>query len=242
MKEIFRYDDLFFRKRLLQRMGIIGLIYSSFLVTNYLGVPSENKIEFLKIFLPVSALLAFFFFRNFQKQMKIVREGKIELDGKILRQYAGMSDQCLELDLGEVKSISKDNYRSYSRLLLGNDDREFSFLNIAEMQKFEDRLKSITHLEISEVKFELRDILKKAVSYFAPSFVCAFLVFFPKTNLDIRILYLVININAIFFTRSLTEHKANSNFITDNFIRRTIFVLITILIAQIVFFAIQLQK
>lgn len=242
MKEIFLYDDLFFRKRLLQRMGIIGLIYLSFLVTNYLGVPSENKVEFLKIFLPVSALLAFFFYRNFQRQMRIVREGKIELDGKILRQYAGKGGECLELDLSEVKSISKDKYRSYSRLLLGTKEHEFSFLNLAEMAKFEDQLKSITNVEITEKKFELKDIFKKAVSYFAPSFVCAFLVLFPKTNLDTRILFFVININAIFFARSLTEHKANSNFITDNFIRRTIFLLITAMIAQIVIFSIQLQK
>lgn len=242
MKEIFRYDDIFFKKRLLQRMGLIGLIYISFLITNFLGVPTENRVEFLKIFLPISGLLAFFFYRNFQKQMKIVREGKIELEDNILKQFAGTGGECLELDLTSVKSISKDNYRSYSRLLLGTEEHEYSFLNLAEMQKFEEKLKSVTNLQINEIKFELKDILKKAISYFAPSFICAFLVFFPKTTLDSRILFLVININAIFFVRSLTEHKTNSNFITDNFIRRSIFVLIIILIAQIVMFSLQLQK
>ena len=236
MKEIFRYDDLFFKKRLLQRMGIIGLIYLSFLFTNYLGVPSENKIEFLKIFLPISALLAFFFYRNFKKQLKIVREGQIELEGKTLRQFSG-AGECLELDLNDVKAISKDNFKSYSRILVGTVDREYSFLNLAEMGKFEDNLKSATNLPVIEVKFELRDILKKAVSYFVPSIVCAFLVFYPKTNLDIRILYLAININAIFFVRSLTEHKSASTIITDNLIRRTIFILFITMLAQIIFFA-----
>ncbi len=237
MKEIFRYDDQFFKNRLLQRMGVIGLIYFSFLITNYLGVPPENKIEFLKIFLPVSALLAFFFFRNFQKQLKIVREGKIELEEKTLRQFSGSGNECLELDLNEITSISKDNFKSYSRILVETVDKEFSFLNLADMPKFENRLKSATNLPITEIKFELKDILKKAVSYFVPSIVCAFLVFYPRTNLDIRILYLAININAIFFVRSLTEHKSASSIITDNLIRRAIFVLFVIMIAQIVFFA-----
>ncbi|MBE7412763.1 MAG: hypothetical protein L6Q54_01900 [Leptospiraceae bacterium] len=239
MNGIFYYDINFFKKRLLQRMGIIGLIYLSFLVTNYIGVPQENKIEFLKIFLPISALLGFFFYRNFQKQMKIVRAGRIEIDGSILKQYAGTNGNCLELNLKDTKSISKDSYRSYSRLLLETEEHEYSFLNLADMPKFEEQIKSITNLEIQEANFSLKDILKKAITYFTPSFVCAFLVFYPKTNIDIKILFLVININAIFFVRSMTEHKSNSKFITDKGIQRTILGLIILVIIQIIVFAVQ---
>ncbi|EMO09790.1 hypothetical protein LEP1GSC137_2117 [Leptospira borgpetersenii str. Noumea 25] len=135
----FPYDFGKFRKNLIFRSIAVVLLYFVFIVWNFLKVPEENRTDFVKIFGLLSVVLGFLLYRNFSRQLRILKGAKVELTSNSLRLF-NSKGQSLETKLKSIVSIERDVFRSYVRFLIATKEDLIPVLNLLEPDLFQSEL------------------------------------------------------------------------------------------------------
>jgi hypothetical protein len=236
MKRIFTYDLNLYRKKLSTRLIVVLVSYILFLFWNYTQLSQEYKLDFLKIFIPLSVFLGFFLFRNFQKQLKLLSQAAFMIQGKKIKQFDG-KQEILELDLNALKKILVGEYKSFPRIILEWEDRAMSIINLSDHMEFVILLE-----QISKIKHEINPNTGKYLTlktwiYLAPSIIYAIvLAFLFKKNVPFvnpKTFFLFLNINLLIYFLYGVEQKEESQTGIYQTRRKIIFVLLAIFFYQV---------
>ena len=216
----FFYDaEKFNQIHLIRTAGLAG-IYLFVFFFNYLRLEEVHKSGYLKIFLPLTVLLLLFLFRNYRKQLNVIKKSYVEIGEKSIRQFSH-TGEFNEISLGKIESIRQDVFRMYPRIILEDDSRFFSFINLLEMDKFISEIEKITSLKTQKSEENKSESYKKLGMSFVPTL--AFAIFFIAGKLPLQALGLVFTINLILYL--LYNEKSS-------FKRKILFVAIVALIIQ----------
>ncbi|MDV6236529.1 hypothetical protein CH379_012915 [Leptospira ellisii] len=224
----FEYDFPKFRRSLILRSVAVVLLYLAFLVWNFLKVPEESRTDFVRIFGLFSIVLGFLLFRNFTRQLKVLRGAKVELTQHSVKLY-NSKGQSFETRFKSVVSVERDEFRSYSRFLIHTKEDKIPVLNLADPDGFQAELeknsgKRVISTVSGPVFFHPRTLL-----YFLPTFAIFAAVAMPNWNVKPESAYLIANVNALLVAIYFPEDKIQTRFSAK---RRWIFLLGALLIAQ----------
>jgi hypothetical protein len=236
MEKYYRYNVKKFKTKLQIRFSIVLVLFSIFLVWNFLQIPGADRKEFLTLFLPMSALLGLFLYRSFKRQIAMLEDVSVSIDGRILRQY-NKTEEAGEYDLAGLEKIFTDTYRSYPRVILEWDDRALSFVNLENVDLFVAEIQKITKLE-PEVFPNTESIISlRAIPYLAPSVIyfCVVLYFESKAiqYLNWETFFLFFNMNLIIYVLYGTGKDAEKYSEVYQNRRKILFVLLVIFIYQV---------
>ena len=193
---IFHYDLVKFKKIHLFRTSFITGIYIFVFLFNYVRLNATEQSAYIKIFVPISFLLFFFLYKNYKKQINILKNSYIELQGSLLRQHSSSGD-FVEIDLKKLESIKKDTFRMYARILLEDDSRYFSLLNVDNPEQLLVQIEKISGLKTQTSPEQSRETVKKILVSFLPSVF--FSLFFISGKLPFRTAGLVFTTNLLVY-------------------------------------------
>lgn len=236
MEKLFRYDTNRFKKRLLLRFGVVLSLYTVFLIWNFLQIPEDGKKEFLSLFLPMSGLLGFFLYRSFRRQILLLSDTTLILQGSTLLQY-DKEVESAEYNLSNLIKIYSDEFKSYPRVILEWEDSAISFVNLEYSDRFLEEL-----IQITKLNPEVTPPTKKLLSwmsflYLSPSVIYLLLVsYFESSNiayLNWKTFLLFTNVNLILvLLYSGDKKKAKWESVYQSR-RKIIFILLVVFFYQI---------
>ncbi|ALO24895.1 hypothetical protein [Leptospira borgpetersenii] len=224
----FPYDFGKFRKNLIFRSIAVVLLYFVFIVWNFLKVPEENRTDFVKIFGLLSVVLGFLLYRNFSRQLRILKGAKVELTSNSLRLF-NSKGQSLETKLKSIVSIERDVFRSYVRFLIATKEDLIPVLNLLEPDLFQSELEKNSGKKAIVQENRPGFFHPKTLLYFIPSLIMFGAVFYEPLRLKMESFYLIANINALLVAIYFPEDKVKLVYSAK---RRWIFLLGALLIAQ----------
>ncbi|TGL78734.1 hypothetical protein [Leptospira yasudae] len=224
----FAYDFNKFRKNLILRSGAVILLYLAFIAWNFLKVPEENREDFVRIFGLLSLVLGFLLYRNFSRQIKVLKGAKVELTSNALRLF-NSKGQSLETRLKSIVSIERDVFRSYVRFLIATKEDQIPVLNLLEPDRFQEELEKNSGKKVVFQESKAGFLHPKTLLYFIPSFVALGVVLYPAFHIRIESFYLIANVNALLVAVYFPEDKVKLVYSAK---RRWIFLLGALLIAQ----------
>ncbi|MDI7223610.1 hypothetical protein [Leptospira santarosai] len=224
----FPYNFDKFKRNLILRSIAVILLYLAFIVWNFLKVPEENRSDFARIFGLLSAVLGFMLYRNFSRQLKILKGAKVELTSNSLRLF-NSKGQSFETKLKSVVSIERDVFRSYVRFLIVTKEDQIPVLNLLEPDLFQSELEKNSGKKVVVQKSGPGFLHPKTLLYFIPSLIAFGAVFYKPFHLKLESFYLIANINALLVAIYFPEDKVKLAYSAK---RRWIFLLGALLIAQ----------
>ncbi|WP_061248872.1 hypothetical protein [Leptospira alstonii] len=224
----FSYDFDKFRKNLILRSIAVILLYLAFIVWNFLKVPEENRIDFVKIFGLLSAVLGFLLYRNFSRQLKVLKGAGVELNSNSLKLF-NSKGQSFDTKLKSVVSIERDVFRSYVRFLITTKEDQIPILNLLEPDRFQTELEKNSGKKTIVQENKPGFLHPKTLLYFIPSFAMFGAVFYAPFRLKMESFYLIANVNALLVAIYFPEDKLKLVYSAK---RRWIFLLGALLIAQ----------
>ncbi|NCN08751.1 MAG: hypothetical protein GW938_02780 [Leptospira sp.] len=236
MERIFSYDIKFYRKKLLIRLAIVFISFSSFLIWNYFQVEEESKIDFLKIFLPLSLFLGIFLYRNFLKQIKLLSETAFVIRGKNLIQFEGKVE-VNEMNLDGLMKIQVGEYKSFPRVILEWEERAISLINLKDHKDFVLVVEKIAKLK-HEWNDQTGNFFNKRMFYFLLPTIIYFLLFVTMYKskipfLNSKTLFLFININLLIYFLYGVDQKQQEYTGIYQTRRKIIFILVAIFFYQV---------
>ncbi|WP_025181017.1 hypothetical protein ACO1KB_06005 [Leptospira interrogans serovar Szwajizak] len=228
----FQYDSAKFTRNLIFRSTAIILLYCAFIVWNFFKVPDENRFDFVKIFGLLSVLLGFLLYRNFSRQLKVLKGAKVELTSNSLKLF-NSKGQFLETKLKSVVSIERDVFRSYVRFLIITREDQIPVLNLLEPDRFQVELEKNFGKKVIVQEQSPGFLHPKTLLYFIPSFAAFGALFYKPFHFRMESFYLIANINALLIAIYFPEDKVKLVYSAK---RRWIFLLGALLIAQCVIY------
>ncbi len=236
MNRIFTYDINLYKKKLSIRLIIVLVSYVLFLIWNYTQISQEYKMDFLKIFLPLSGFLGYFLFRNFQRQVSLLSKAAFMIQGKKIKQFAD-KQEVLEMDLNTLKKILVGKYKSFPRIILEWEDRAMSIINLSDNEEFVQILE-----QISRIKHEINPnsgkyITTKTWIYLAPSIAYALILLTLYKEkipfINPKTFFLFLNVNLLIYFLYGVGRKEESQTGIYQTRRKIIFVLLAIFFYQV---------
>lgn len=236
MERIFSYDVQLYRKKLLIRLTVVLFSFTAFLVWNYFQVEVEARMDFLKIFIPLSIFLAIFLYRNFLKQIKLLSETAFVIRGKNLIQFEGKVE-VNEMNLVGLVKIQVGEYKSFPRIILEWEERAISLINLKDHNEFVGLIEKISKLK-HEWNEQTGNFFTKRMFYFLlPSliYLVGFLILY-KNNLpflNFKTLFLFINCNLLIYFLYGVDQKQQEYTGIYQTRRKIIFILVAIFFYQV---------
>ncbi|TGN17871.1 hypothetical protein [Leptospira idonii] len=225
-KRVFSYNADLFRSKLLKRTAVVLSLFLLFLAYNTFQLPGSERLKFLSIFGPMFLLLVWFLRKNFIKQVDMLKNGRIEIEGGVLKQFDAHGS-CATIRLKDIEKITQDDFRSYDRLVVETKEKFYPIVNIKELDSLRETLEEASgqKTEFDPVKIDL--MTWKTAVWFLPSVIFVAATFLPKTFsfsplLNQETALLIFNINLILFFLYMPEKK---NYVLPGFSfkRRMIF-------------------
>lgn len=173
----FQYDSAKFTKNLIFRSTAVIFLYCAFILWNFFKVPDDNRFDFVKIFGLLSVLLGFLLYRNFSRQLKVLKGAKVELTSHSLKLF-NSKGQFLETKLKSVVSIERDVFRSYVRFLITTQEDQIPVLNLLEPDRFQSELEKKIGKKVIVQEQRPGFLHPKTILYFIPSFAALGALFY----------------------------------------------------------------
>lgn len=224
----FPYDFGKFRNNLILRSVAVIALYLAFIVWNFLKVPEESRTDFVRIFGLLSLVLGFLLYRNFSRQIRVLKGAKVELNSNSLKLF-NSKGQSLETKLKSIVSIERDVFRSYVRFLIATKEDMIPVLNLSDPDRFQEELEKHSGKKTLVQEKKAGFLHPKTLLYFIPSFVMFAAVMFGPFPLKMESFYLIANVNALLVAVYFPEDKVKLVYSAK---RRWIFLLGALLIAQ----------
>ncbi|EQA46101.1 hypothetical protein LEP1GSC050_2090 [Leptospira broomii serovar Hurstbridge str. 5399] len=226
----YTYDVPAFRKKLIQRTGMVVLVFLLFLGINFHQVSPESQESFLTMFVVLGGLLIFLLVKNYSRQLKTLEGSKVELSGNSLKQW-NPQGQCMEFDLREVNGIEKDTFRGYQRILLITKQGTYiPILNLQSMDEFLSELEKKSGKKAAVFEEDSRVLTWKTPLAFIPTFGTILAYLFGPWHLKQDAIYIVATANTLLFLLYWPKDRMNTG---QTARRRYIFILLILLIVLI---------
>lgn len=211
-------------------------LYTIFLIWNFLQIPVEGRKEFLSLFLPMSALLGFFLYRSYRRQILLLSDTTVILQGSTLLQY-DKDVPSAEYDLSNVLKIYSDVFKSYPRIILEWEDRAISFVNLEYSDRFLEELIRVTKISPEVTPPAKRLLSWMSFLYLSPSILYLLLVsYFDGSNiayLNWKTFLLFANVNLIIVLLYSGDKKNEKWESVYQSRRKIIFILLVVFFYQI---------
>ncbi|EPG74631.1 hypothetical protein LEP1GSC058_1771 [Leptospira fainei serovar Hurstbridge str. BUT 6] len=226
----YTYDVPVFRKKLMQRTGMVVFVFLLFLGVNFRQVSPESQESFLTMFLVLGGLLIFLLVKNYSRQLKTLEGSKVELSGNSLKQW-NPQGQCMEFDLREVSGIEKDKFRGYQRIVLITKQGTFvPILNLQAMDDFLAELEEKSGKKAVVFEEDSRVLTWKTPLAFLPTFGIILAYLFGPWHLKQDVIYIVATANVLLFLLYWPKDRMNTGYPAR---RRYIFILLILLIVLV---------
>ncbi|TGN14378.1 hypothetical protein [Leptospira ilyithenensis] len=235
-KKIFSYNVESFRKKLIIRTSLVLSMFLLFLIYNTFQLPGSERGKFLMIFTPLFFLLVWFMKKNFSKQVDILKNGRVEIEGGMLKQFDS-GGSCASIRLKDIEKITQDKFRSYDRLVIETKEKIYPIVNIKDFTGFKETVESSANVKAELDETEISFFTIRTALFFVPSLVFVIALYIP--NLPIRFPFLnketgmlFFNINLIVFFLYMPEKK---NYILPGFSlkRRMLFISLMVFFFQV---------
>lgn len=227
---LFQMDSNSFKKRLLFRTFVVLILNFSMLSWAFFRIPSDSQSKILLFFVGILLFILFVLYKGYQKQMKVLQEAIVELKDDMVLQH-GYANSCNEIQIRQIRQIRRDSYRGYARVQVISDNFAYSFINLKEVDAFQNELEKRTGLKTQLIKKDYKKLATKAFMIFLPSLALIPFVFIPAIQLPIKMVFIVANINFIFFIFTFSERKMPDG-LSDQLSRRLLILAIAILAFQ----------
>ncbi len=200
------------QKRILLRSMLIFLINLSFLIYSVYMTEPDKKISNLLIFSVVMVIVLVFLYRNYKKQLNVLSDNYVEIDGHKLKQYFS-ENMCNEVNLKKLVSITQDSFRGYDRLTLVGKDHNVILLNMEDLDTLKNQIETLSNKKTEYKSINYKPLYVKALVILLPSIVGLILhLFVPAANVHIKLLYLIANVNLFFLAYGISDKSMPNGF------------------------------
>jgi|GEM_PF-2049205 len=235
-KKVFLYNIESFRKKLLLRTSIVLSMFALFLIYNTFQLPGSERGKFLMIFVPLFFLLVWFLKKSFNKQIDILKNGRVEIEGGMLKQFVS-GGSCSTVRLKDIEKIIHDKFGSYDRLVIETKEKIYPIVNIKDFAEFKQIVESSSSLKAELDETEAGIYTIRTALFFIPSLLFVAAIYIPALATQFSFLnkqtaMLFININLIIFFLYMPEKK---NYILPGFSlkRRMLFISLMVFFFQV---------
>ncbi|HMV44656.1 MAG TPA: hypothetical protein PK079_08665 [Leptospiraceae bacterium] len=218
-----------YKKRILIRAILIFTVNLALLGLTVWSAPSESRLNYLAITGIVITAIGLFLNKNYERQVSILKDNYLELNNHILQWYTG-NGKCTTINLKRVKKIERDKYRSFDRFLIFEGENPEIILNLLEPDEFQNRIEEYTKLKTQIFIIPWRSYLIKGVSFFIPALIA--FGFYKFQFLELKLFFLILNMNAIFFLVHFSEKRTRGGF-AEATVRRSSIILFLLLAYQL---------
>lgn len=219
-----------YKQRILLRAVSIFTINIILLGWAVWSAPNENKLNYLALCGIVIVAIGLFLYQNFQKQISILKDNYLEINNHILQWYTGKG-KCTAINLKRVTKIERDKYRGFDRFIIFEGETPEIILNLLEPDEFQKKIEEFTKLKVNHFPIPWKEYLFKTLGFFFPA--AGAFIFYKLNYLDLRLFFLILNINAIFFLIHFSEKRTRGGF-SESTVRRSTLILFLVLAYQLV--------
>lgn len=173
---------------------------------------SDKKLSYLSIFSGVLILVIVFLYRNYKKQMSILTDNYVEIDGHVLRQFFSNS-MCSEVNLKKLDNVVFDSFRGYNRLILESEGNTTILLNMTGTDEIKEQIQLYSKKQIQTKQINYKPIYVQTIITMLPTIVGLILyLFVPAANVHLKLLYLIANTNLIFLAYNISDKRVEGGF------------------------------
>ena len=164
--------------------------------------------------------------------MKIFSNTAFEITKENVLKLYGENATCTDVILSDLKFIKRQNFIGLDRIILIFENKKLNYYAIENSERFLKDLESQTGIKYEKVQYRPILFSIKVIIIYFPSIITYLFMNIYGSKITIDILYVILNLNTIFFFQHISEDKMEGG-ISGRTARRIIIILTMLFFFQL---------